>query len=181
MLSFSASFSSYDRSGALATQQWCTEVKEHTLLMSILVMHSTLACVVQFFGIGSAGVFFISSIFIFTALVVDQCMRGKNRRPNSRRSLRAARRERASGATIDRSVPTTIRAEKGSTICPDGLHIGVGERTDGSHISGEMNWCSSIFPSLSSASLAEPIEGGSEQLLAECLTLLTPVISRSSH
>lgn len=65
--------------GALFTQILVPSVRERTILSSFLLLQGVLACLVQFLGVGSAAVFFISGLPTFIALLLDSVLPGKNR------------------------------------------------------------------------------------------------------
>ncbi|KAI0792197.1 hypothetical protein C8Q75DRAFT_754855 [Abortiporus biennis] len=57
--------------GAFGSQLLIPRVREQTVFTSLLVSHAFFACSIQFLGIGSAAVFFLSGLPIFVALVVN--------------------------------------------------------------------------------------------------------------
>ncbi|THH28363.1 hypothetical protein EUX98_g5818 [Antrodiella citrinella] len=56
---------------ALVSQLLVGRVHEQSMFTSLLLFHSVAACVIQFAGIGSAAIFFITSLPLFIALAVN--------------------------------------------------------------------------------------------------------------
>ncbi|TFK48370.1 hypothetical protein OE88DRAFT_1684387 [Heliocybe sulcata] len=57
--------------GALVSQYLIGPISEHTVLASLLLVQSFLAMVIQLVGVGSAAMFFVTSVPLFVALVLD--------------------------------------------------------------------------------------------------------------